>query len=293
MLAALGATGNPASVHREGRAARRILEDARETIAARFGARRSMSCSPPARTEANALALHALRAGPPADHRRDRARRRFVAAAPGARLLAGGSRRDRRSGVADAMLAERTRAGLPDAGQQRDRHLQPVAEAAALCRRHGALLHVDAVQAAGRMPVDLRRLAPTAWHCRRTSSAARRAPGRCCWPPMPPPRDRAADRGRRAGARLARRHAGPAGHRRIRRGGLGRRPEPTRLGAAAGRDRGTRRPARARSSVGAGAPRLANTTCLALPGVRADAQVIALDLDGSRSAPGPRAVPAR
>src|SRR5207342_2381588 len=31
---------------------------------------------------------------------------------------------------------------------------------------------------------------------------------------------------------------------------------------------------------GGGAPRLANTTCIALPGVRADAQVIALDLDG-------------
>jgi cysteine desulfurase len=31
---------------------------------------------------------------------------------------------------------------------------------------------------------------------------------------------------------------------------------------------------------GAGAARLANTTCLALPDVRADAQVIALDLDG-------------
>src|SRR6185312_5786677 len=31
---------------------------------------------------------------------------------------------------------------------------------------------------------------------------------------------------------------------------------------------------------GAGAPRLDNTACLALPGVRADAQVIALDLDG-------------
>jgi len=31
---------------------------------------------------------------------------------------------------------------------------------------------------------------------------------------------------------------------------------------------------------GGAAPRLANTTCLALPGVRADAQVIALDLDG-------------
>ena len=33
--------------------------------------------------------------------------------------------------------------------------IQPVAEAAALCHRHGALLHVDAVQAAGRMPVSL------------------------------------------------------------------------------------------------------------------------------------------
>ena len=31
---------------------------------------------------------------------------------------------------------------------------------------------------------------------------------------------------------------------------------------------------------GAGASRLVNTTCLALPGVRADAQVIALDLEG-------------
>jgi cysteine desulfurase len=32
--------------------------------------------------------------------------------------------------------------------------------------------------------------------------------------------------------------------------------------------------------IGAGAPRLPNTSCLALPGVRADAQVIALDIEG-------------
>ena len=36
--------------------------------------------------------------------------------------------------------------------------IQPVEQAAAICRRHGALLHVDAVQAAGRMPVGLDRL---------------------------------------------------------------------------------------------------------------------------------------
>ena len=39
---------------------------------------------------------------------------------------------------------------------------------------------------------------------------------------------------------------------------------------------------------GAGATRLANTTCLALPGVRADAQVIALDLDGIAVSAGRR-----
>ena len=41
-----------------------------------------------------------------------------------------------------------------------------------------------------------------------------------------------------------------------------------------------RRWRQAPSCAAAGAARLANTTCLALPGVRADAQVIALDLDG-------------
>ncbi len=46
MLAALEVTGNPSSVHAAGRAARRILEDARESLAARFGARRRISCSP-------------------------------------------------------------------------------------------------------------------------------------------------------------------------------------------------------------------------------------------------------
>ena len=38
MLATLEVTGNPSSVHAAGRAARRILEDARESLAARFGA---------------------------------------------------------------------------------------------------------------------------------------------------------------------------------------------------------------------------------------------------------------
>ena len=59
--------------------------------------------------------------------------------------------------------------------------IQPVAEAAALCRRHGALLHVDAVQAAGRIAGSAGDWAPTAWRSRRISWADRRAPARCCW----------------------------------------------------------------------------------------------------------------
>jgi cysteine desulfurase len=36
--------------------------------------------------------------------------------------------------------------------------VQPIEEIAAICRRHGALLHVDAAQAVGRLPIDLRRI---------------------------------------------------------------------------------------------------------------------------------------
>ncbi len=154
MLATLGATGNPASVHREGRAARRILEDARETIAARFGTQPEHVVFTSGATEANALALHALRGN----------RRLILGAtehdsvlihAPGARLL-----EVDREGIADLaslaeMLAEGPALVALMLANNETGTLQPVAEAAALCRRHGALLHVDAVQAAGRMPVDL------------------------------------------------------------------------------------------------------------------------------------------
>ena len=60
VLAALELTGNPSSVHGAGRAARRVVEDARASLAARFGGRVQdlVFCS--GATEANALAIHAL-----------------------------------------------------------------------------------------------------------------------------------------------------------------------------------------------------------------------------------------
>ena len=49
MAAAWDISGNPSSVHTEGRQARRLVEDARAAIAAAVGApARRMSCFPPA-----------------------------------------------------------------------------------------------------------------------------------------------------------------------------------------------------------------------------------------------------
>ena len=155
LAAALEVTGNPSSVHGAGRAARRIMEDARELLAVLFCGRAADLVFTSGGTEADALAIHALGAG-----------RRLIAGAtehdavraatPGAVILPV----DRR-GVADLeVLAGLLANGSPALvclmlANNETGVLQPVAEAAALCRRHGARLHVDAVQAAGRVAVDL------------------------------------------------------------------------------------------------------------------------------------------
>jgi len=60
---ALGTTGNPGSAHADGRAARRLLEDARERLAAVLGAARDELVFTSGGTESNALALRAAAGG--------------------------------------------------------------------------------------------------------------------------------------------------------------------------------------------------------------------------------------
>ena len=57
LQAALAVPGNPSSVHAEGRAARRVIEDAREQVAALVGARPGDVFFTSSGTEANMLAL--------------------------------------------------------------------------------------------------------------------------------------------------------------------------------------------------------------------------------------------
>src|SRR5271165_1476157 len=163
VLAALDTLGNPSSVHGAGRAARRILEDAREAIAARFGASPAAVVFTSGGTEADALAVHALGAA-------GGTRRRIIigatehdairAAAPEAAVLPVDANGVADLDALDAMLGMTGGQGGPALvclmlANNETGVLQPVPEAAAICRRHGARLHVDAVQAAGRMAVDI------------------------------------------------------------------------------------------------------------------------------------------
>jgi cysteine desulfurase len=157
--------GNPSSVHAEGRQARRLVEDARAAIAAAVGARPQdvVFCS--GGTEANALALT------PGLHRGASApvQRLLVSAVEHASVLAGGRF------SADAIAAiNATPSGLVDIARLRallaasppalvsvmlanneTGAIQPVAEVADIVHAAGGLLHVDAIQAFGKIPFEL------------------------------------------------------------------------------------------------------------------------------------------
>ena len=279
MLAAMAAAGNPSSVHFAGRAARRRLEDARESLAARFGASRAELVFTSGGTEANALAIHALRRG----------RRVLIgatehdavrAAAPEAEILPVD-----RDGVVDLeALAATLAAGGPALvcvmlANNETGVLQPVAAVAALCRAHGAMLHVDAVQAAGRMGVSFAELGADSMAL---SSHKLGGP-------------------QGAGALLIRAPAvvpliAGGGQEGGWRGGTPGLPAIAGFAAAAGVATSDLAPLRDRLeaaavaagavAVGARAARLGNTSCLALPGVAAQTQVIALDLAGFQVSAG-------
>jgi cysteine desulfurase len=153
--------------------------------------------------------------------------------------------------------------------------LHPIAAAAALCHAHGALLHVDAVQAAGRIPVDMAALGADTLALSAHKLGGPKGAGALVLKP---------------GLHLPALIAG-GGQERGRRGGTPALPAIAGFAAAiqAAGDAAHLAPLRdrlERAAIDAGAivcgtgPRLPNTTCLALPGVRAETQVIALDIAG-------------
>jgi cysteine desulfurase len=165
ITAAMDLSGNPSSVHAEGRQARRLVEDARVAIAHAVGALPRNVIFTSGGTEANALALTpGLRrgSGPPL-------RRLVVSAIEHASVLAGGRFPAEaistvgvtRSGVLDLDRLRATLDGMPPAlvsvmlANNETGAVQPAAEAGEIVHSGGGLLHVDAVQAFGKIPFDI------------------------------------------------------------------------------------------------------------------------------------------
>ena len=164
--AALAVCGNPSSVHAEGRAARHLIEEARGQVAALVGAETRNVIFASGGTEANALALSpVIERGAdkrPFDrllisaieHPSVRAGGRFAASAVeeipvNAQGVVDLGALERRLAVGGralvSLMAANNETGV----------VQPVSAAAEMVHRAGALLHVDAVQVAGRMPLDM------------------------------------------------------------------------------------------------------------------------------------------
>jgi cysteine desulfurase len=165
MAAAWDLCGNPSSVHAEGRQARRLVEAARASIAAAVGALPRNVILTSGGTEANALALTpGLRrgSGPAVE-------RLAVSAIEHASVLSGGrfsSDAISTVGVTSAGILDldRLRAALSSgppalvsvmAANNETGALQPVGEAAEIVHAAGGLLHVDAIQALGKIPLDI------------------------------------------------------------------------------------------------------------------------------------------
>ncbi|MFT4110093.1 cysteine desulfurase family protein, partial [Propionicimonas sp.] len=158
MLELLGTPGNPSSLHAAGRAARRALEDARESLAADLGAHPTEVVFTSGGTEADNLALLGVAV-----------EERSQLAVSAVEHPAVAAVRDRRAGVvvlpvdpnghldlaaSASLVGPRTALVSVMWVNNETGAVQPVSAVADLAHRAGALAHSDAVQAFGHLEVD-------------------------------------------------------------------------------------------------------------------------------------------
>ena len=167
VVEALGAFGDPLTIHGPARAARAIIDDARVTIGREVGAQADEIVFTSGGTESVALAI-----GGAARARRELGNRIVVSAvehpavggicsvldADGFEIAVIPTDRTGRADL-DRFAVEVSRPGTLLASLQHANHelgtLQQVAEAARLAKEAGVSLHTDACQTVGRLPVDV------------------------------------------------------------------------------------------------------------------------------------------
>jgi cysteine desulfurase len=143
--------GNASSVHGFGRARRQQVDMARESIARHFGVKASQVIFTSGATESNNTLIQAFPGRPVVVSSIEHPS--VLAAAPNAVQL-----RVDRDGIVDLNHLESVLQVSPQpplvclmAVNNETGVVQPISEAAALCKTHGALLHSDAVAATGRL----------------------------------------------------------------------------------------------------------------------------------------------
>jgi cysteine desulfurase len=297
MVAALDAA-NPSSVHAEGRAARRLIEDARRDVARLVNAKPEHVVFTSGATEAASTLLTP-------DWRMGRGVVRmshlYVCEADHPCILSGGrfaaGQVSRigvdRNGIADldalatALAAHDKAAGLPlvaiHAANNETGVIQPIKRIAAIVKAAGGVLVVDAVQAAGRIALDMS--VPYADYLILSSHKIGGPKGvgaivaaSDLMMPKPLVNGGGQEKGHRAGTENIAGIAGFGAAARVALAGLGdvdavarRRDEIEAIVAGLVPDA---------EIFGNGGPRLANTTFFAIPGVKAETAQIAFDLAG-------------
>ena len=160
--------GNPSSTHPYGRRARQAVERAREQVAALVGARPEELYFTGSGTEANNLAIRGVaQALPQRKHLLTTVLEHPATSLPcrhlerlGWALSRLGVDREGRVRVEEAAAALREDTALLTVMHANNETgvLQPVRELAALARRRGVVVHTDAAQSVGKVPVDVEQL---------------------------------------------------------------------------------------------------------------------------------------
>ena len=291
LLAALLACGNASSVHASGRAARARLETARAEVAELVAGSAERLAFTGGGTEANALAVES--AAMSGDVRRlivGATEHEAVTATARASGLPVETWAVDAQGVADLdWLADRlARWDMQDGrpfvalmlANNETGVVQPVAEVAALVRSVGGWLHVDAVQAGGKIAVDLAALGAHTLALSAHKLGGPQGVGALAFAPDAAVRPRLHGGGQEQGLRAGTENvAGVAAFAAA--ASAAARDLPGASRQASWRDAAAVRLSDAGVVIaGAGAPRLPGTLCLAAADFPSALQVMALDLDG-------------
>jgi cysteine desulfurase len=301
MTHALSVTGNPSSVHAHGRAVRAIVEEARESVARFVQAKPDQVIFTSGATEANNLALWgAVEGAIDRSEAAARITRLFVSAVEHSSVLktaeavaerAAGVRLETLPVNADGVLdLEALRTALREgkgralvavmAANNETGVIHPIADVSRLCREAGALLLVDAVTAAGKIDLD-------AGLCDYLTLSAHKlggpqGAGALVVHPDAPLAPQLTGGGQQKGLRAGTENlSGIAGFGAAVTTLLADTDERVRVAAVRDRFEAALKMVLPDAFLfGAGAARLGNTSNFAVPGLKSETMVMALDLDG-------------